>query len=783
MVIAKLRVSGTEATVESSLRIPAGAEGLTLQIAYDGDIWDQLQKTAVFRSSVIKDVINVGNEVTIPVEVLAQCGEKLYVGIYGTDPDGILVVPTLWTDLGRIFSGTDPSGDESTDPQLPVWAQLQNQINQIQSAKNSIDASAYGLPVLYLEGDTAPMTKENPVQLHYFYGNLSGTASVKWQGASSLGYPKKNYTVKFDQAFEAAEGWGPQKKYCLKANYIDFSHARNIVSAKLWGQLVKSRETVPVQLAGLPNGGAIDGFPVCVFINEEYQGIYTFNIPKDGWMFGMGNGEKECIISANAHSDATRFHSTARCDESDFEVEYIPDETNTQWAIDSLNTLIRAVMDSDGTDMDTVIAQYLDLDSAIDWFIFTILTSGQDNFSKNYLLATFDGVKWYFSPYDMDSTFGLWWDGKQFISPISAQPTVELFWHKLADLLKTGKFKEIKARYQQLIGGVLSVPNVSTMFANFISKIPLALYHEDTRLWPMLPSTAANNLSQICDNYARRTAIIDAQMNALEELIIPDPSVLSTAQSWYKGSTDAAAITAIHITNSYTPTGTETESWNADANNSGTIKCYIDGTTLTMAATDGARKIMLNSYSSDLFAAFTSVETILGTELFVAAPQTTMDRACFLLTKLTTPIHIPDGVESCFAFYTNCIALTEPSKIPDTAKNCSRMYDGCTALASIPALPAALEQMAQMFRYCNNVTSTNNIVIPAGVTAMGEAFSHCPQMVGTITIHAANIETFDDVFLSTPLETYGKIYLTGSNTQLAEIAATNTAGCVEVMNT
>ena len=73
------------------------------------------------------------------------------------------------------------------------------------------------------------------------------------------------------------ESWGTQKKYCLKANYVDFSHCRNIVAAKLWGQAVRSRPTRNDKLYGLPNGGAIDGFPIMVAINGEYQGIYTFN--------------------------------------------------------------------------------------------------------------------------------------------------------------------------------------------------------------------------------------------------------------------------------------------------------------------------------------------------------------------------------------------------------------------------------------------------------------------------------------------------------------------------
>lgn len=697
---------------------------------------------------------------------------------------------------------------------------------------STFDPTAYGLPVLYLTGNTAGMSKDKAVTLDYVYGEHSGTASVKWQGSSSIVYPKKNYTIKFDNAFEAAEGWGAQKKYCLKANYIDHSHARNIVSAKLWGEVVRSRdmssgntsiafqdnngtripndtaytykndvltanfnvtddgafflydvdlpeagytitcdvffpegstdleltayfkrldsgldgmpkatattagvwETVSftelwaagsstiVSLSGtrtsgvkfrnirfnglygaeslsyerqtqalpiqdLPNGGAIDGFPVCVYINGQYTGLYTFNIPKDGWMFGMGNntqttvtetfgfdswivfdsfnqltGEytptvsittqfvtqrspaiggrayctwdnqkiaeiavrahifdttdtpikvfglsseyygksgdfgadalkepgnieyfwaidsfsipippncyviweiwvpnstgrpdgtltnewseetqangtwiyewvktgieysivsasdaKECILCANNHSAATRFESAALCDESDFEIEYITDETDTAWAIASVNRLISAVMNSTGADIDSTIAKYLDIQSAIDFYIFTALQSGQDNVDKNYILATYDGVKWFFSTYDMDSTFGNDWTGKCYISTQS-YPTLLNFGNKVIQLLRDYKTVDVKNRYNQLRSTVLSEDNVLLKFENFMAGIPSALYEQDTKLWPLIPGTKTNNISQIANFYRLRVQLLDAQIEQIKQL-------------------------------------------------------------------------------------------------------------------------------------------------------------------------------------------------------------------------------------------------------------------------
>ena len=276
----------------------------------------------------------------------------------------------------------------------------------------TFDYSAYGLPELALTGNVSAMTKDNAVTLNYVWGERTGTCTCKWQGSSSLGYPKKNYTIKFDNAFEAVEGWGEQKKYCFKANYIDHTHARNIVSAKLWGAIVRSRSPENATLKALPNCGAIDGFPCVITINGKYMGLYTFNIPKDGWMFGMGSGTSEAILCAE-NSSYGAFDNGVEIG-NHFSLEYVTDKDNADWVTTSFNRLINAVKNSDGSDLDTTVAQYLDLDSTIDYYIFVALIGGIDMTTKNYLMVTYDGEKWFFSAYDMDSTYGLHPYGKYF---------------------------------------------------------------------------------------------------------------------------------------------------------------------------------------------------------------------------------------------------------------------------------------------------------------------------------------------------------------------------------
>ena len=47
------------------------------------------------------------------------------------DADGNIAIPTLWENIGAILDAAAPSGDISTDPSLPVWAQIQAMIGNL----------------------------------------------------------------------------------------------------------------------------------------------------------------------------------------------------------------------------------------------------------------------------------------------------------------------------------------------------------------------------------------------------------------------------------------------------------------------------------------------------------------------------------------------------------------------------------------------------------------------------------------------------------------------------
>ena len=391
----------------------------------------------------------------------------------------------------------------------------------------------YGTPVLYLEGDKGGMSKDVSVSMAYIYGERSGVCTIKWQGSSSIDFPKKNYTITFDSPFEVVSGWGEQRKYCLKANFVDPSHARNLMCAKLWGQVVKSRTPANATLNALPNGGAVDGFPVIISLNGEFHGLYTWNIPKDGWMFGMvGTDAQQAILCADTDTNgAVRFQAIADF-QNDFDLEYSSDG-QSDWVLSSVNKLLAAVKDSDGSNIHTKIAYYLDWDSAIDYYIFTVLTTGYDGVARNYILATYDGVKWFFSAYDMDTTFGAASLGKYFIKP-NANPSFKSYAsaNKLFDLIWTFLRPQLRERYAAIRKEVMSEINLATEFSNFASKIPLPVLVSDVELYPRIPSSLSSNTEQILNFYRLRVQLADvwiADTDGEEEIPVGLVNLVATS--------------------------------------------------------------------------------------------------------------------------------------------------------------------------------------------------------------------------------------------------------------
>lgn len=130
----KIKVATNLASTTRCELLTKGQIGAQVQFMFN-DHWTDMKKTAVFkRCGKTIDVVDSewnGDIVTVPPEMTEEAGLQVYVGVYGVSEDGKRITPTLYAPLGAVALGAEPDGDPSTDPTLPVWAQLQAQIGNL----------------------------------------------------------------------------------------------------------------------------------------------------------------------------------------------------------------------------------------------------------------------------------------------------------------------------------------------------------------------------------------------------------------------------------------------------------------------------------------------------------------------------------------------------------------------------------------------------------------------------------------------------------------------------
>lgn len=374
---------------------------------------------------------------------------------------------------------------------------------------------------------------------------------IKCQGRSSMYYAKKNFTIKMysDEARETKlkksfKDWGYEKnKYVLKANFVDHTHARNIVSARLWNEIVASRSdyaSLPEELRTSPRNGAIDGFPVKVYTNGTYQGVYTWNIGKDDWMWNMDEDNPNHFLLCGETNTNGNFAETpcnfrklwGGVDGADWTVEI---GTNSAVVKTCLNNLIGFVMENDGDAFREGIGNYLDVQSAIDYYILVYVICALDNLGSNVLLGSYDGKILRYGAYDLDSTFGNWYNGNTFVSaeykcPENYQEPFNLLFERIEVNFRD----ELKDRYAELRRSVLSYHNMVTHFERFMDVIGIELYNEQATIYN-IPNAANKNIKQLRDYIRDRLVYTDAEFAAMIEPVACTGISLSASTLTFDG--------------------------------------------------------------------------------------------------------------------------------------------------------------------------------------------------------------------------------------------------------
>ena len=434
------------------------------------------------------------------------------------------------TDINNIKSDVDKLNTQYKD----IVKKVENG-----NIGNNVEPELMDMPRIYFSEGTLPTSKTATVMKFDYYSKTAtyhGYVDIKCQGNSSMSYPKKNFTIKpyKDKAKTTKlkidfKGWGKQSKFVLKANWIDLTHARNVVSARLWGDIIKTRSdyatALPELLRTSPNQGAIDGFPVLVYSNGVYQGRYTLNIPKDKWMSNMDDAlDTHCILCGENYQSGC-FRALPNINGSDWTDELhdvVPATIKTSWT-----NAIKFVMNSTDTEFKANLGNYFDVNSLIDYYLYGLVSTNLDGFGKNQLFFCYDGVHWIASVYDLDSTWGLYWNGSRILPTNYARNQYEDYANKTSNLLYNRLeqlyITQLKARYTELRKDVLSASHIIQKFEEFNDVCPKDIVQEDYASttgggkFTGIPSTTTNNIQQIRSNIVARLTYVDSYINALQE--------------------------------------------------------------------------------------------------------------------------------------------------------------------------------------------------------------------------------------------------------------------------
>jgi hypothetical protein len=185
----------------------------------------------------------------------------------------------------------------------------------------------------------------------------------------------------------------------------------------------------------------------------------------------------------------------------DVEVGELNDAT-----IESFNEIVRAILGVGGN-----IEDVLDIQSAIDYFVFQDIILGTDGLAKNMLLATYDMTKWHLSAYDLDSTFDMDWNGNlmdSFDTCIPDSPYNNQFSELLMYILSNYQVEYV-ARYWELRNSVLSEASIISAFEEYVGIYGEDVYIQDTITYPDIPCVTENTLDYLRNFVKNRLVFLD----------------------------------------------------------------------------------------------------------------------------------------------------------------------------------------------------------------------------------------------------------------------------------
>jgi hypothetical protein len=351
------------------------------------------------------------------------------------------------------------------------------------------------LPIVALEGDFGYNYTNGTVTLAE-PGEVASEmmlAQVKWRG-NTTNTPekhKRNYSIKFvysngDKQNRQLLGMRRDNHWILDAGQADMARVRNRVATELWVDMARPPyyyDQAPDVLTG------VRGHMVEVFLGNDYRGIYALTeamdrkqlqLVKHDTINNVFHGGLWKTNEFNMHSGfriAEEFNDSLP-DYYGFEVQY-PDidevfPTSYQVLYDAIHAM--AWSGTIGT-FNRRVDNYFDVPAVIDYTIFYLTLSANDNSARNIYWLCYDrqqDPRLSIAVWDLDASVGQTWSPVDWRPPLTAYNYFKLPYNWLFKMMFHNKCKyrqDFLDRYDELRSTWLSTEGLVNRYSSAIDRL------------------------------------------------------------------------------------------------------------------------------------------------------------------------------------------------------------------------------------------------------------------------------------------------------------------------
>lgn len=324
-------------------------------------------------------------------------------------------------------------------------------------------------------------------------------ATFKTQGNSTKLFPKKSWRITFYTAddyqtkrqINIFPDYPAVDSLNMKANYIDWTQANNILVSQYIADLTQLTQEVDTNQRHANNQCQIVGEPVLGFNNGQKLGLFTISPKKSNDMFNMTKGnQNQAVFEGNKGDGAICFKADSAVfeEDKDFSIE-APDNDVPQSLKESFNSLLRLTNSGTDDEFKAQIGDKLNLRSVANWIVMLTVFGLEDDIAKNICWATWDGVKWNAVMYDHDLAWGMIWDGSG-LTGADRNDALQSYMNRnklVSRLIHLHIIDDLLIDSFNKFSQVHNWPSIQQRFRQYYYWIGESNYLNDKALWPKMP--------------------------------------------------------------------------------------------------------------------------------------------------------------------------------------------------------------------------------------------------------------------------------------------------------